>query len=749
VQQDLTTPSSVKIDFSYDQPGDTPLNYQANVITFAATAWAGCNGPWPNGANYNPPASQASDYLYPARQAHVTGTSTLTIPARRSLCVGFVAYNAFGDIEYKAIYLSFDKPTAVNNGAPERSPNSLTFPLDVDPNGLPTSYYLAYFKRVQTDQCNFPSEADLLYVQTTPSETISDDLHSVHEVSPTISNLAPETSYCVAIRSGNSAGSYDESSFYWGYVTTSPPPTVANESYVGGNGFVNFAVDVTPMSLGVDAELHFQYFKKIGAVCTLDEDADTIYTYPAMSPNRGYDLVHVPGAIDNLDPHTDYCVRAYASNGAGESDRGDFSTVRSVLKLPITVSYSYLAREGNDGDVALHVGYVDNGAYEDSGVRSHFTADLFHAAPSSCNAATLSAEAPDFSAPAGDLEDDGTGEFTPIFDLGTRGTDNCIRAVATSGWGSQYGSIQYFPIKSGVKPAFDSPTISHTAHSITLSANLDPGEHETSYSVMYVKPENGESCGSLMPTSQSEGTIDEDLSELHEVSATVTGLDEASTYCALFISSNLMGQGYMNFYLQTTTDDVTAPSKPAGIEASAVTQTSATLSWPESTDNTAVADYRIYREGKLLATKTEPTTSVSTVCGETAHFIVTATDESGNESAPSDEFTLKAAACDVPPHQEPARRCFSKIKTQSAKLKSGKKSVKASVASTVAADGQSVKITAKAKGAKITFKVDGKKVSATKGSITIAGTVSVVAVSFKYGSKGKAIQLHPNTSVCA
>jgi hypothetical protein len=300
-----------------------------------------------------------------------------------------------------------------------------------------------------------------------------------------------------------------------------------------------------------------------------------------------------------------------------------------------------------------------------------------------------------------------------------------------------------------VKPAFDSPTISHTAHSITLSANLDPGEHETSYSVMYVKPENGESCGSLIPTSQSEGTIDEDLSELHEVSATVTGLDEASTYCALFISSNLMGQGYMNFYLQTTTDDVTAPSKPAGIEASAVTQTSATLSWPESTDNTAVADYRIYREGKLLATKTEPTTSVSTVCGETAHFIVTATDESGNESAPSDEFTLKAAACDVPPQQEPARRCFSKIKTQSAKLKSGKKSVKASVASTVAADGQSVKITAKAKGAKITFKVDGKKVSATKGSITIAGTVSVVAVSFKYGSKGKAIQLHPNTSVCA
>jgi len=48
--------------------------------------------------------------------------------------------------------------------------------------------------------------------------------------------------------------------------------------------------------------------------------------------------------------------------------------------------------------------------------------------------------------------------------------------------------------------------------------------------------------------------------------------------------------------------DTTAPTTPTGLVATPVSQTSIQLSWAAATDNVAVTNYKVFREGRLLAT---------------------------------------------------------------------------------------------------------------------------------------------------
>jgi len=61
----------------------------------------------------------------------------------------------------------------------------------------------------------------------------------------------------------------------------------------------------------------------------------------------------------------------------------------------------------------------------------------------------------------------------------------------------------------------------------------------------------------------------------------------------------------------TPTLDTTPPSVPANLTASNVTSSSATINWTASTDNVAVTDYQVFRNGVLAA-------SIATgfVCGQ-------------------------------------------------------------------------------------------------------------------------------------
>ncbi|MBL8551350.1 MAG: DUF4038 domain-containing protein [Hyphomonadaceae bacterium] len=105
--------------------------------------------------------------------------------------------------------------------------------------------------------------------------------------------------------------------------------------------------------------------------------------------------------------------------------------------------------------------------------------------------------------------------------------------------------------------------------------------------------------------------------------------------------------------LIVTTLDGSAPSIPAGLAASNVTQTSLTLSWTASTDNVGVAKYLVYRNGVLLSP--QPTTtsfSDSGLTQGTAYaYRVAAADAAGNTSQQSSVLnvtTVDGAAPSVP-----------------------------------------------------------------------------------------------------
>jgi chitodextrinase len=122
-----------------------------------------------------------------------------------------------------------------------------------------------------------------------------------------------------------------------------------------------------------------------------------------------------------------------------------------------------------------------------------------------------------------------------------------------------------------------------------------------------------------------------------------SGLLEAKTYsytvAAYDASGNVSPQSKS---VSATTLDVTAPSKPANLEATVVSSTKITLTWNAATDNLKVAGYRIYRNGTQIATKTLTSYTDSGLAKNTTYtYTVAAYDDAGNLSAQSTAVTAK------------------------------------------------------------------------------------------------------------
>lgn len=79
--------------------------------------------------------------------------------------------------------------------------------------------------------------------------------------------------------------------------------------------------------------------------------------------------------------------------------------------------------------------------------------------------------------------------------------------------------------------------------------------------------------------------------------------------------------------------DNEAPSVPTGLQSSNVTHNSATLSWNASTDNTAVTNYRIYRNATQVGTSSSTSFSDTNLTPETTYtYTVSALDAASNAS---------------------------------------------------------------------------------------------------------------------
>ena len=141
------------------------------------------------------------------------------------------------------------------------------------------------------------------------------------------------------------------------------------------------------------------------------------------------------------------------------------------------------------------------------------------------------------------------------------------------------------------------------------------------------------------------------------LTATCSGLGPNVAYGFYVNARDAAGNvGQPSGTLHVTTppsSDTTPPTVPTGVHTTSVTGTSVGLAWTASTDNVAVAGYRVYNVVNGTPTQVgtaDATTTSANIDGLTPstayHFQVTAYDRNGNESAgssPALDVTTSAA----------------------------------------------------------------------------------------------------------
>ena len=116
----------------------------------------------------------------------------------------------------------------------------------------------------------------------------------------------------------------------------------------------------------------------------------------------------------------------------------------------------------------------------------------------------------------------------------------------------------------------------------------------------------------------------------------VTGLNAATAYQFYVQAKDAAGNTSANSNtINVTTPDTQAPTSPANLAASSVTQTTLTLTWTASSDNVGVSGYDVYRNGIKLNTALLTSTSynVTGLTASTAYqFYVQAKDAASNST---------------------------------------------------------------------------------------------------------------------
>jgi chitodextrinase len=151
----------------------------------------------------------------------------------------------------------------------------------------------------------------------------------------------------------------------------------------------------------------------------------------------------------------------------------------------------------------------------------------------------------------------------------------------------------------------------------------------------------------------------------------VTGLTASTTYSFYVVAQDAAGNNSnpSNTIDATTlapAGDTQAPTAPADLASSSITQTSLTLNWTASTDNVGVTNYRIFRNNTFFG-ETGNTATTFNVTGLTASttysFYVVAQDAAGNNSNPSNTInaTTLAPAGDTQAPTAPTNLASSNI----------------------------------------------------------------------------------------
>lgn len=124
-----------------------------------------------------------------------------------------------------------------------------------------------------------------------------------------------------------------------------------------------------------------------------------------------------------------------------------------------------------------------------------------------------------------------------------------------------------------------------------------------------------------------------------------TGVSNATSYC--YAVRAFDKDNYSDF-TETKCDttpavlDVTKPSPPTGLVATAASDIRIDLTWTPSTDDVGVHGYNIYRGGNIIGTSPGPSYDDTGLKASTEYcYNVSAFDKAGNESVGSDSACAK------------------------------------------------------------------------------------------------------------
>lgn len=130
----------------------------------------------------------------------------------------------------------------------------------------------------------------------------------------------------------------------------------------------------------------------------------------------------------------------------------------------------------------------------------------------------------------------------------------------------------------------------------------------------------------------------------------LTGLSGHGRYVRLVGTKRATAYGYSLFEVEVygtgdSSGDTQAPTVPTGLAASAITGTSAALSWTASTDNVGVSGYDVLRNGVVVTSVSTTQYNDSGLTANTSYqYSVRARDLAGNVSAASAAITVKTSA---------------------------------------------------------------------------------------------------------
>jgi YVTN family beta-propeller protein len=134
--------------------------------------------------------------------------------------------------------------------------------------------------------------------------------------------------------------------------------------------------------------------------------------------------------------------------------------------------------------------------------------------------------------------------------------------------------------------------------------------------------------GGLVTTTSASTFVDGTLSSGIEYSYEVTAFD----------AEDNEGPAAGPVLVTTPTPDVTSPNEPGAVTATAVSASLVSIGWTEATDDVAVVEYKVYRDGAEIASLPAAARSYddTSVSPETTYlYEVTALDFTGNESDPT------------------------------------------------------------------------------------------------------------------